>query len=1013
MRKIIIILLMSLPLLAFSQSKAEKKQLSLADNLAKNAEILNENGDYHAAKMKQLDAVDLYIDLLHTGDIKKLQAINDLAIYCFNDDDLQHALNFGKKVIDMYEIGNYSSNTFYGELLSNFLLYCETAEDFVNAETYSRKLLTLIEKDKGTNNNEYADNLDDLAYYCFENGRRYDAYQISLSAFNIKKNIGDSIGCIETILNIYDYALDGNHYDVAELYINKALEIVEKLGLKNEYTFYVYSRKASSCSDYDDYQSAIKYSSEALNLTATLKDIDTEEYGLELNNLGVYYSAIGNYTKSIDLFEKSLTLLDTSSTDYTNTMSNLGINYMNVEQCDKAVAYCKEAFIRENAKPNASQDVIIPMLTHLAQAQQATGDIDAAFETASNAFDRLTIDTVVAYGINIPQFNADYGDVLTLLYVFATLTNNYGLYEKSASLFEKMMTACNTVYGKNNSYYICSLQNISYAYLHTTEKNKVIDYSTECYRLQNNYVLNNFATMNTNERGMFWSKNNTFFGNDLLMSAAYTNYDTLKIYAYDGQLFSKGLTLNAELEIQKLIEKSGNKQMKEKYLKIRTDRALLDKLYQMPVSKRTINADSLQNEIEKNEKELVASSKEIGDYTKNLSITWQSVQNKLKDNDIAIEFGQFYDDDNSLTTIALVLKKGMSSPELVKLDFTETDSINYKTSKLYNHIWKPLEKYLAGVKNVYFSPCGKFHTIGIEYLPDENGEIFAKKFNAYRLSSTRELALEKKINPNKKASVYGGILYDFSEGDWQDLKYYKDEIEQEFRDIPDLSGSFRAGVTFLQGAKVESETITEILRNGNYQVSDWAETYATEESFKKLSGSGIKMLHIATHGFYEPESKQNSFTDYLSGSKNNKEDLSLSRSGLLLAGAASAIDPEKRKQIPEGVDDGILTAKEISRLDFKGLDLVVLSACQTGLGEVTGEGVFGLQRGFKKAGAQTIVMSLWKVDDNATKDLMTEFYKNLVQGKSKREAFVLAQDFVRQKYQDPQKWAAFIMVDGL
>ena len=132
-----------------------------------------------------------------------------------------------------------------------------------------------------------------------------------------------------------------------------------------------------------------------------------------------------------------------------------------------------------------------------------------------------------------------------------------------------------------------------------------------------------------------------------------------------------------------------------------------------------------------------------------------------------------------------------------------------------------------------------------------------------------------------------------------------------------------------------------------------------------------------------------------------------------MAGAASAIDPNKRKNIPEGVDDGVLTAKEISRLDFNGLDLVVLSACQTGLGEITGEGVFGLQRGFKKAGAQTIVMSLWKVDDAATKDLMTGFYRNLTSGMTKREAFISAQKDLREKYSEPQKWAAFIMVDAL
>ncbi len=317
------------------------------------------------------------------------------------------------------------------------------------------------------------------------------------------------------------------------------------------------------------------------------------------------------------------------------------------------------------------------------------------------------------------------------------------------------------------------------------------------------------------------------------------------------------------------------------------------------------------------------------------------------------------------------------------------------------------------MKNVYFSPSGKFHSIAIEYLPDDKKKIFAKKYNVYRLTSTREIALEKTPNTETKAAVYGGIIYDFSKGDWADLNDYKNEIVAEFRDVPDLNETQRGGIGYLKGAEIEAHEVIGILREGSYLVSEDSDIYATEESFKKLSGTGVKIMHIATHGFYEPAEKEKSFSDFLSvGNKNDKESLSLSRSGLFLAGAASAIDPVKRKDIPEGVDDGILTAKEISRLDFGGLDLVVLSACQTGLGEITDEGVFGLQRGFKKAGAQTIVMSLWKVDDAATKDLMTGFYTNLVSGMSKREAFVAAQDLLREKYADPMKWAAFIMVDG-
>ena len=139
----------------------------------------------------------------------------------------------------------------------------------------------------------------------------------------------------------------------------------------------------------------------------------------------------------------------------------------------------------------------------------------------------------------------------------------------------------------------------------------------------------------------------------------------------------------------------------------------------------------------------------------------------------------------------------------------------------------------------------------------------------------------------------------------------------------------------------------------------------------------------------------------------------MTRSGLLFSGANNALQKGYRKQ--EGVDDGILTAKEIAQLDLRGTDLLVLSACQTGLGRVSGEGVFGLQRGFKKAGVSTILMSLWEVDDDATRLLMTTFYKAIESGQPKTAALKTAQTAVKgcreHDYSSPYYWAAFILLD--
>ncbi|MBO4372185.1 MAG: CHAT domain-containing protein [Bacteroidales bacterium] len=344
----------------------------------------------------------------------------------------------------------------------------------------------------------------------------------------------------------------------------------------------------------------------------------------------------------------------------------------------------------------------------------------------------------------------------------------------------------------------------------------------------------------------------------------------------------------------------------------------------------------------------------------------------------------------------------MSSPEVVKLftsDTLKALSLTdiYKTPKLYNILWQPLSKYLKGVKNVYFSPCGLLHTIGIEYLCNKNDEIFSNQYAVYRLTSTRELVLGSSPNTNLKAATFGGITYDYE--------------ETAPADTADKRGG---GAAYLQGSKEESEAVAAFLRSAKYEIIAFTDTAATEESFKKLSGSGIKILHIGTHGkFYTEEELNDIGLGYLANNKSTQEDKALNCSVLLFAGANGTLSGENYSAILGNSDDGILTAKEISRLDFKGLDLVVLSACQSGLGEITGEGVFGLQRGFKKAGAQTIIMSLWNVFDKATQLLMTEFFKNLSSGMSKRAAFVAAQSVVKQKYMHPVMWAGFVMIDGI
>ena len=240
-----------------------------------------------------------------------------------------------------------------------------------------------------------------------------------------------------------------------------------------------------------------------------------------------------------------------------------------------------------------------------------------------------------------------------------------------------------------------------------------------------------------------------------------------------------------------------------------------------------------------------------------------------------------------------------------------------------------------------------------------------------------------------------------------------DENEGFFVSRGLLDDSIRGYVwTKLENTEREVEYISDLLNKNQVTTATYQHNKGNEESFKSLSGKGYNIIHLATHGFFYPDkvAKEKDYfkPTFMNTTSTYHPDFSMWRSGLVLSGGNRAW---KGETIPDQVEDGILKAQEISDLDLRGADLVVLSACQTGLGEITSDGVFGLQRAFKMAGAQTIVMSLTEVDDQTTMAMMNKFYTNLFSGQSKHDAFYNAQRYIRSIKPDPKYWAGWIMLD--
>ena len=287
----------------------------------------------------------------------------------------------------------------------------------------------------------------------------------------------------------------------------------------------------------------------------------------------------------------------------------------------------------------------------------------------------------------------------------------------------------------------------------------------------------------------------------------------------------------------------------------------------------------------------------------------------------------------------------------------------------------------------------------------------------------------------KRAAIFGGLDYDatpaalqaangkMGEQSMDFLTAYLAEHSDDSRDIAMADNITRDALTrdglravgYLQGTEEEANAISDILFMQNVDVDVYQHERGSEEAFKALSRSGVVLWHVATHGFTLSEDVAKSNRQdlaYLGMSEESvhEADNSLCYAGLLMAGANNTLNGTG---MPEKMENGILTAREIASMDLSDLQLVVLSACQTGLGQLRDDGVFGLQRGFKKAGARTLLMSLWSVDDQATQTMMTAFYEELATGAPRGVAFHRAQNRLRAdaRFASPIYWASFIMLD--
>ena len=1016
----------------------------------------------------------------------------NLANYNYYSNKYSQAIQLGTEALELIEQIFGKESPDYAMSLNDLANYNYSMGHYMDAVRLSTKALDIMKTSNGSNNPEYATILNTLANCYYGLGNYTDAIEFSTEALNIRET---TLGMEHpdyalSLNNMADYYASSGNYAESIRLATEALNIRENVFGKNHPE---YAMSLNNLAHYygliGDYSEAIRLGTEALELIEKLLGNNNQYYAASLSNLSTYNTYLGNYAEAIRLEDKALNIrkqvLGKEHIDYAASLNNLASYNYYLGNCSEAIGLCTEALRIERNVLGESHPDYATTLNNLAEYNASVGNYAEAIRLATEALD-IRAKTL---GTNHPDFAMSLNNL-------ANYFSDAGYYAEAVKLGTKALNTIEKSYGKDHPNYATSLNNLAFynynsgnyseamrlgletlkirenllgmqhpdyatcladlaAYSFKYGSTDAVGYCVEATEALSGIVKRTFADLTARERNTFWDKYKAWFEGTIHGIAYDMPSDSLAENGYNGALMAKGLLLHSEMELSTLLKESGDEEVANIYNDLKNLRLQINKLYEMPVAERPLDADSLERVAQGLERQLVQRSKVYGDYTANLVIDWKQVRQKLGSGEMAVVFVSFPLRNDSVMDAAYCLRKDMPSPKMVPLfeerQLTSIDKGLYLSSNaLYNLIWKPLEDEMEGVTTVYFAPSGELYNLPVENLPVD-GSTYNSDLRSYRrLSSTRQLALRRDGVEVARAAVYGGLKYDTDTVTLaNDSRKYRmaEPVQWSSRAVAD-SLNLRDGVYELPATKIEAEEIDKALETARIDTKLYTDTIGTEASFKALSGSVVNALHIATHGFYwtEREATQLDGLAFLGTDMPTvvQEDKALTRSGLLFAGANTAL---KGLPLPDGVEDGVLTAKEIAALDLRSLDLVALSACQTGLGEITGDGVFGLQRGFKKAGTNTLLMSLWKVDDTATQLLMTQFYKNLLSGMGKYEALAAAQKYLRElevevkitpdttnyqklkderdgkqeevkyktlrKYAAPKYWAAFVLLDGV
>ncbi len=830
-----------------------------------------------------------------------------------------------------------------------------SSHKYKNAERFFNLAQGQYEKNNGTGEASFAQVLANKGLLYETMGRYGEAEKFSTQALELRKNtLGENSNAYATSLNnLAMLYRDMGKYNDAEKLLAQALTTVEKLHTQNSIP-----------------------------------------YCIVLNNQAMLYQALGRSDEAAKLLKQVLTLAEPlmkeKSTTYQRFQANLALlyqeqkNYIEAEKIYLDAINSREKLLKIKQHPDVAHLKVL--LASLYMDMGKTQEVEKLLQEAK-----------AAYESKVGKESPSYANTLSHL-------GNFYRSQDRTSEAEPLLREClkirELVMSDKHPLYAKAQEDLAMLYWAKQEYPQAGELFIKVIQQSNNFIKLYFPAMSETEKEKYLNKLRPTYQRFFNFVIAAQEKANLSLEMYEAHLATKALLLSSSSKIKQKILNSNNPELIQDYkawVDLKEDLSLIYMLSKTERLEQRINLDSLESAANQLEKKLSANA---AFFAQEKNISYQDIIAQLKlPTDAVVDILTFPRHNGKtflqeMIYVAFVAGKGDQKPRLVVMNNgNELNGKYYKNYRnsiqakkadkySYDQYWAGIDQATTGKTRLYIALDGVYNQISLNTLQKATGKYVLEEKTLLFVTNLKDLTNPKSPqNPTKDLTMIANPDYG-SEGT-----------------IPALPGT-----------KAEAEAVTKITQAKGYKVTKVMGKDA-HELFIKAIKTSPQILHIATHGFFIADADKLESEKLFGVDMEKAKQNPMLRSGLMFADAEKALKNNNTSPELRSDNNGILTAYELMTLPLDNTDITILSACETGLGDVkAGEGVYGLQRAVQLAGSKSLIMSLWTVSDAATQKLMTLFYQNYTISNNRSEAFNKAMIQLKTEFKEPYFWGAFVLI---